>query len=257
MDTVVKAGSEVLLKKKSRVEQIDELRRLLDAKNTALLEHEYFTRCRANQISRAELIVIVKQLYCFSVFFERLLARRVAEYSSARDPRIIEIARKHMCEEVGHAQLFRDCLLANGVSSDEIDRLSPAMFTKAMFGYLTVTILHENEYVSNVAIMQVMEGIGYHFFSATLKVMQDQNMLADAMAQHTEDDEEHSTLGLDLAAQFGAATLLDCKRVIEDLYRLMAFVLHEWLGTHRRATSAPPERRRRSTRPPRRAVGST
>jgi hypothetical protein len=125
------------------------------------------------------------------------------------------------------------------------------MFTKAMFGYLTVTILHENEYVSNVAIMQVMESIGYHFFAATLKVMQAQNMLADPMVQHTEDDEEHADWGLELARDFDSETMADCRRVVDDLYRLMSFVLDEWLGAHVEKHNVPPERKRRSTRPPR------
>jgi hypothetical protein len=42
----------------------------------------------------------------------------------------------------------------------------------------------------------------------------------------------------------------DCKRVIEDIYRLMSYVLNEWLGM-RLFASMPPPRRRRSTRPPR------
>jgi pyrroloquinoline quinone (PQQ) biosynthesis protein C len=234
----------------SRLEQVQ---RLIALRNAQLLEHEYFRRCRAGRISRTELLEIVKQLYCFSVFFERLLARRIAEYSSSRDERVISMARAHMREEIGHAQLFRDCLAANGVAERELSQLSPAMFTKAMFGYLTVTIQHENEFVSNVAIMQVMEGIGYHFFSATLKIMQSQDMLADPMEQHTEDDEDHANWGLDFIREFSDATMQDTCRVVDDLYRLMSFVLDEWLGT-RRALSVAPERKRRSSRPPRRVA---
>jgi hypothetical protein len=134
-----------------------------------------------------------------------------------------------MREEIGHAQMFRDCLIANGVSSSELDDVAPNTFTKAMFGYLTVTIQHENEYVSNVAIMQVMESIGLHFFSATLAVMQRHGMAAEALSQHAEDDEEHSKLGLELAGQFDPRTMSDCKRVIDDIYRLMNFVLEDWM----------------------------
>ena len=232
------------------------IQQLIADSNERLLGHEYFRRCRAGEISRRELLEIVKQLYCFSVFFERLLARRIAEYSSDRDFRVIQMARRHMREEIGHAQLFHDCLVANGVPETELAQLSPAMFTKAMFGYLAVTISHENEFVSNIAIMQVMESIGYHFFAATLKVMQEQNMLAEPMEQHTEDDEEHAHWGVEFIREFDRSTMQDVTRVIDDLYRLMTFVLSEWLGTYR-ANAAPTERRRRTTRPPRRmaAVG--
>jgi pyrroloquinoline quinone (PQQ) biosynthesis protein C len=232
--------------------RLEQIQRLIAARNEQLLEHEYFRRCRAGRISRTELIEIVKQLYCFSVFFERLLARRIATYSSACDFRVVAMARAHMREEIGHAQLFRDCLAANGVAKPELEQLSPAMFTKAMFGYLTVTIMHENEFVSNVAIMQVMEGIGYHFFSATLKIMQSQNMLAEPMAQHSEDDEDHANWGLDFIREFDETTMQDTCRVIDDLYRLMSFVLDEWLGTSQAVVV--PIRKRRTSRPPRRVA---
>lgn len=250
METQFKTSSQSVSSPRAKVERIAEVKNLIQAKNAQLLEHEYFRLCRENQLSRGQLMEVVRQLYCFSVFFERLLARRIAEYSSAMDPRVITMAREHMREEIGHAQMFADTLRSNGASSAEIDRLEPAMFTKAMFGYLTVTIQHENEFVSNVAIMQVMESIGYHFFTATLGVMRSHEMLADAMIQHSEDDEHHSELGLDLIAELDSRTMRDCKRVIEDIYRLMSYVLNEWLGM-RLFASTPPPRRRRSTRPPR------
>ncbi len=231
--------------------KIAALQAAIDAKNAALLNHRYFRLCRTKEMSRKQIIEIVKQLYCFSVFFERLLTRRIAEYSTAMDARVIEIARKHLREEIGHAGLFLHCLEANGVPVDEVTRVTPKMFTKAMFGYLTATIQHENEYVSNVAIMQVMESIGYHFFSATLEVMRRHDLMADAMVEHTEDDQEHAHLGVELAAQFADRTMRDCTRVIGDLYRLMGFVLDEWLGVHRESPSAAPERTRRTSRPPR------
>jgi hypothetical protein len=138
----------------------------------------------------------------------------------------------------------------NGVSRDELSRMAPKMFTKAMFGYLTATLQHENEYVSNVAIMQVMESIGFHFFSATLQVMRQHDLMAQAMEEHTEDDQEHPHLGIELAAQFDERTWHDCRRVIGDLYRLMGFVLDEWMGVHYDSPSAAPERKRRTSRPP-------
>jgi pyrroloquinoline quinone (PQQ) biosynthesis protein C len=259
MNTESKLVTETVTKSRraARADQVSELRRLIEAKNAALLEHDYFVRCRTQEISRQQLIGIVKQLYCFSVFFERLLARRITEYSSDRDPRIIELARGHFREEIGHAQLFRDCLVANGVSTEEVDQLAPTTMTKALFGYLTVTVLHENEYVSNVAIMQVMESIGFHFFSATLKVMEAERMLAEAMEKHTDDDEDHSELGVELAAEFDDTTMKTCERVIDDLYRLMSFMLHEWLNRSREVVQAASPRRRRTIRPARAAAQST
>jgi pyrroloquinoline quinone (PQQ) biosynthesis protein C len=227
-----------------------ELERLVASRNEKLLRHPYFERCRSGQLSRTELLEIVEQLYCFSVFFERVLARRIAEYSSRRDPRVIALARMHMREEIGHAQMFGDCLVANGRSAQDVDELVPRTFTKALFGYLTVTIQHENEHVSNVAIMQVMESIGFHFFSATLAVMQAHRMLADALRQHAEDDAGHAQLGLDLAESFDAKTMADCRRIIDDLYRLMDFVLEEWLDV------VPEARLGSVARPARVQVGS-
>lgn len=257
MDTQFKTSSpHPVSSPRAKVDRIAEVKNLIQLKNEQLLGHEYFKLCREGALSRPRLLEVVRQLYCFSVFFERLLARRIAEYSSAMDPRVIEMARDHMREEIGHAQMFADTLRANGVSNAEIDKLEPAMFTKAMFGYLTVTIQHESEHVSNIAIMQVMESIGYHFFSATLAVMRGHGMLADAMVQHSEADEHHSELGLELIAEFDARTMRDSKRVIEDIYRLMGFVLNEWLGARPVAQpQASPPRRRRSSRPPARGAG--
>jgi hypothetical protein len=257
METQFKTtSSQSISSPRAKVDRSAEVKNLIQARNAYLLEHEYFRLCRANVLSREQVVEVVRQLYCFSVFFERLLARRIAEYSTTMDARVITMARDHMREEIGHAQMFADTLRANGVSAAEIDKLEPAMFTKALFGYLTVTIQHENEFVTNVAIMQVMESIGYHFFSATLGVMRTHGMLADAMVQHSEDDEHHSELGLDLIAELDARTMRDCKRVIEDIYRLMSFVLSEWLGVQPYAHPLPPPpRRRRSSRPPARIVG--
>jgi thiaminase len=234
--------------------RVNEFRKLLSTKNQALLEHRYFRSCRNGELSPAHLLEVVKQLYCFSVFFERLLTRRITEYSSDRDQRILDLARVHLREEIGHATLFHDCLTRNGVSSGEIANITPKMFTKALFGYLSTTLQHENEYVANVAIMQVMESIGYHFFCETLSVMKTHELAADALVRHTEDDEHHPELGLELVADFDDATLADSLRVINDLYRLMAFVLDEWLGLQPASRSIPspeapgPARKRRSLR---------
>jgi thiaminase len=245
--------------------RIKEFRKLLTSKNQALLEHRYFRSCRSGELSPEHLLEVVKQLYCFSVFFERLLTRRITEYSSDRDQRILDLARIHLRDEIGHATLFHDCLTRNGVSSAEIASITPKLFTKAMFGYLSTTLQHENEYVANVAIMQVMESIGYHFFSETLSMMKVHDMAADALVRHTEDDEHHPELGIELVASFDDTTLEHSVRVINDLYRLMAFVLDEWLGLQPASGSIPrsssiprsgsiprsstPARKRRSVRP--------
>ncbi len=195
-----------------------------------LLIHRYFGLCRSGVMDRAQLIEIVKQLYCFSIFFERVLTMRIARFSSQMDERILESARQHLREEIGHAELFQLCLLDNGVSPEDMTAIIPRMFTKALFGYLTATVMHENEYVANVAMMQVMEGIGLAFFQATLEVMQRHQLVSGVMQRHTQDDEGHWKIGLELADEFDDQTMDDCHRVIDDLYRLMGHVLDEWLA---------------------------
>jgi thiaminase len=209
---------------------VQALERHLASCQQQLLVHRYFRHCRAGNIERGQLIEIVKQLYCFSVFFERLLTMRIARHSSQMDERILAAAREHLREEIGHAELFQVCLLENGVSAEEIDLLAPSLFTKALFGYLVATVMHENEYVANVAIMQVMEGIGLTFFQATLELMDRHQLSSGVMQQHTEDDLEHWKIGLELADEFDAQTMENCHRVVDDLYRLMGHVLDEWLA---------------------------
>jgi hypothetical protein len=176
------------------------------------------------------MLEIVKQLYCFSVFFERLLAARIAGYSSDGDARILTLARRHLHEEIGHADMFRECLAENGVDAGEIAGIAPKLFTKALFGYLEATLRHENEYVANVALIQVMESIGFHFFGETLPVMERHGLSARALEKHVEDDADHPWLGLELIGGFDEATWEDSLRIVRDLYRLMAFTLDEWLA---------------------------
>lgn len=230
--------------------KVELLRKLIAAKNEELGAHRYFKICRSGDLSREQVVEIVKQLYCFSVFFERLLTRRITEYSSRSDQRLLNMAREHLREEIGHAELFRECLVSNGVASEEVGRVNPKMFTKAMFGYLVATIQHENEYVANVAIMQVMESIGFLFFSETLQVMEAHSLSAQALAHHTEADERHPEMGWEFVPAFDDRTMADCIRVVEDLYRLMGFMLDEWLGLAP-ASRAPARRARTSTRPTR------
>jgi hypothetical protein len=219
----------------------------------ALMGHRYFRLCQGGLLDRTRLLNIIKQLYCFSVFFERLLTLRMGRYSSSTDERVLRSARQHLREEIGHAELFRHCLASNGVPPSEIAHLAPKTFTKALFGYLLATVLYENEYVTNVAMMQVMETIGLHFFKATLPEMKRHRMVDAAFRQHTLDDEQHSKIGLDLAAEFDPRTMNDCLRVIRDLYGLMEHVLEEWLEpaetpSPRVASSRPAALHLRSTR---------
>jgi hypothetical protein len=225
------------------------LRRTIDAKNELLLGHRYFRLCETHQISRPQAIEMLKQAYCFLVFLERLLTRRIAGYSSATDERIIGIARKHLRDEIGHAELLRDCLKANAVTPSELFGLAPKMFTKAMFGYLTATILHENEYVSNVAIMQVMESIGYHVLAATREIMRHHRLSTQPAEQHAVSLQNRAHLGIELAADFDELTMLASRRVIDDLYRLMGFVLDEWLGPSDEPPASFPKSKSRSGRP--------
>lgn len=233
----------------ARIENIAMVQAQIQARNRELLKQRYFQLCRAKSIGRAQVLDVLKQVYCFSFFFERLLTRRIAECSHDADARIMKLAREHLRDELGHVQLFQECLRVNGVSHQELSSLKPKTFTKAVFGYLLATVQHENEFVSNVAIMQVMESIGCHFFSATLKAMQANDMVADAIAQHSEDDAAHELLGLELLAFVNDQTMRDCSRIIDDLYRLVALMLDEWAGVETKRTTVPP-RRRRTSRPP-------
>jgi hypothetical protein len=230
---------------------IVKIRRRIEAKNRELLKQPYFQLCRTKEITRAQVIDVIKQVYCFSFFFERLLTRRIAECSHDMDERILELARAHLRDELGHVQLFQQCLNVNGVTNQELSELKPKTFTKAVFGYLLATIQHENEYVSNLALMQVMESIGCVFFAATQDAMQAHGMIADAMVQHTEDDADHAQLGLELLAYLDEDTLRDCDRIIEDLYRLMALMFDDWMRDSSGRQLDAPRRKRRSSRPPR------
>jgi thiaminase len=230
----------------------EKIQKLIDRKNQEILKHPYFHMCRSRQISKDQIVDVIKQVYCFSIFFERLLTRRIAECTTSTDVRLLQMARGHLRDELGHVQLFADCLRENGVSRAELSQLRPKTFTKTVFGYLLATIQHEHAYVSNVALMQVMESIGYYFFTATCDAMRAHGMAAAAMQQHTEDDAEHAALGIELIAQFDEQNLRDCDRVINDVYRLMSLMFEEWAGAGgKKATPSLPPRRRRTSRPPR------
>jgi len=201
----------------------------LALENEKLLRHPFFELCRTEAIGRDRLLGIVTQMYGFSVLFERLLTRRIAESSSGTDEKVLRVARQHLREEFGHPDLFRECLRLNGLSDDELRLASPNTFLRALFGYLLATIQYDNEYVGNVAIMQVMETIGFHVFGATLGLMQKYDMVSTALKQHTEDDESHSQMGLELIPSFDDRTMSASERVIKDIYHLMSFVLDDFV----------------------------
>lgn len=231
-------------------ENITRIQQRLEAKNRQLLKQPYFQLCRTKEITRLQIIDVIKQVYCFSFFFERLLSKRVADSGEGRDARVLEIARHHLREELGHVVLFKECLNENGVPDSELAELKPTTFTRAVFGYLLATIQHENEYVSNVGMMQVMETIGSYFFSATLEAMQTHGMAPTGIFQHSQDDEWHASLGLELLGYVDETTLCDSERIIDDLYRLMGLMFEEWLGRSLNPRrTVPPPRKRRSVRP--------
>jgi hypothetical protein len=193
-----------------------------------LLSHPYFEACRSGTIERDRVIRIIKQLYCQSVFFERIITLRLARFTSRTPPEIVRTARRHLQEEIGHPGMFLECLAANGATQAEIDAITPSMMTKTLFGYLLATIEYEREEVSNVAVFQVMESAAYHFFSATLGLMRLHGFSLRGFEEHASADEDHSTLGSDVIAQFDAATMKDSRRIIADLFRLMTITLDEW-----------------------------
>ena len=214
----------------ARLGQIATLKVHIAVETERLLEHRYFQLCRTGSLGRAQMIGVLKELYCFSTFFERILTLRIARHSTNTDSRTLDVAREHLAEEMGHVTMFRDCLLASGVCPDELKGLAPKTLTKALYGYLLATVLHENDYVINVAVTQVMETIGEHFFRATSAAMKVHRLATRAVDEHAEEDGGHASLGMELAALFDDQTMQDSRRVIADLYRLMPIVFDEWLG---------------------------
>src|SRR4051812_2205837 len=105
---------------KGRGANVDRIHQLIRERNEELLTHRYFHLARGNELDRPTLVGVLKHLYCFSTLFERLLTRRIAEYSNFKDQRILRLARAHLREEGGHADEFRRCLVENGVPVPEI-----------------------------------------------------------------------------------------------------------------------------------------
>lgn len=189
----------------------------------------YFRLCRSGALTHAQLVRVLEQLYCFSTLFERILTRRLGALTSRSPEGLVLLARRHLREELGHVELFRRSLLRNGRTTEQIKQLAPSAHTKALFGYLLATLEYEHELVTNVAIMQVMELIGLHFFECSFSAMEQLGVEASALAAHAEDDRSHSRQGFDLCSAMDRQTLADAMRVIDDLFRLMAFVLEDWI----------------------------
>ena len=212
-----------------KTQNLQTIQLFLDQQMNLLLDHPYFKTCQRGDISKPQMVQIMKNLYGFSVYFERILTRRISHYNSRMDHELLLIAKKHLREEIGHADMFRDSLLSNGVSATEIRDIEPTRYTKAIFGYLLATIEYENEYVTNIAVIQVLELIGYHFFTTTLEVMKKNGFSSSAFQAHSDDDTTHSLLGLEHCAAMDEVSLKDCKRVILDLFGLFHDMLSEWL----------------------------
>jgi hypothetical protein len=210
--------------------KIDTIRDYINNKMTVMLRHRYFWACRSCAITREQLLSVLKQLYCFSIYYERLLTMRVSRYSSTMNREILEAARDHLKEEMGHADLLTHCILNNGVQPEELQHIAPKAFTKAVFGYLMVTVEYENEFVTNIAIMQVMETIGMYFYEATLQAMQAHGFECSAFKKHADDGVENSTMGMELYAYLDEQSMSDGKRIIDDLFHMMRFMLDEWMN---------------------------
>lgn len=202
--------------------------------NEKLLAHRYFDLCRTKAISRDHLLAIVKQMYGFSLLFERLLTRRIADSPSNIDGKVLKVARELLREEFGHPELFYDCLRENGLSKDELAQAAPNTFLRALYGYLLATIQHENEYVGNVAITHVMETIGLDVFGATFALMDHYGLVSTFLRQHAEEDAGHSQMGIELIPSFDDSTMSTSRRVIGDVYRIMHLVLDDFVALGKR-----------------------
>jgi hypothetical protein len=207
----------------------DLIRGEVDRQVEKLLKTPFFTACRAGRVGRPEMLAILPQLYTFSLYFERIITRRVATYSTRAEPVLLEKAREHMVDEIGHARMFHDVLRSVGWSSERIEAIKPSGMTKAVFGYMLATIDYDDALVTNVAIMQVLETIGQHFFSHSLEIMKELGLPLKSMQAHTEADDEHSLIGYDLYDQMDAKTLDHALHVVRELFSLMARMITSWL----------------------------
>jgi hypothetical protein len=210
--------------------KVEEISEIIKRGLESLTRHRYFEACRTNAFEAPQLLAALKQVYCTSIFFERMVTRRLGGFSSRTPYKTLADARKHIIEEAGHPEMFRECLLKNGVSVEELDAIMPSTFTKALYGYFLATLEHEREEVSSVALYQVMETAGHLFFQAMVPVMRHHGQDLAAFMVHAELDTEHGELGLADCAFFDDATMADCRRVLGDIFRLMLLTLDDWVS---------------------------
>jgi hypothetical protein len=205
------------------------IKKRLDSRMATLQQHSYFQRCHSGTLTAPQLLAVAEQLFCFSVYFERLLTRRLSRLSSQTHATILEISRQHLAEEIGHAKIFRGYLLSHGHTAAQVDALAPKTYTRALFGYLLATLEYENEFVANIAIVQVMELIALNFFTATRIAINKVGLGDGPFELHSVADDGHAELGLDLCGSFNAQTLRASETAIDDLFVLMPHVFEEWL----------------------------
>jgi hypothetical protein len=208
--------------------KVDEIRTLMDEKIGLMLRHRFFWACQSGALSRDQIIEILEQIYSFWILFERLLARRISGYSSHRYPELLEAAQRHLKEEFGKADMIRQCLIDNGVTPEELQHIQPSTFTRAASGYLIATLEYENELVSNLAIMQVMESIRIYIIEATLYIMQVRHLNLSVLELVKGDDKRVNT-GINFYSFLDDRSLADSKRIIEDLFHIMKFTFDDWL----------------------------
>jgi hypothetical protein len=205
------------------------IKRRLDSRMATLRRHSYFKRCHSGALTAPQLLGVAEQLYCFSVYFERLLTRRLSMLPSRTNATILEISRQHLAEEIGHAKIFRGYLQSHGLTAAQVDALAPKTYTRALFGYLLATLEYENEFVANIAIVQVMELIALNFFTATRAAINKVGLGDGPFELHSVADDGHAELGLELCGGFDEHTLQASETAIDDLFVLMPHVFEEWL----------------------------
>ena len=143
---------------------------------------------------------------------------------------LLQHARRHLSEELGHAELFGACLLDAGCTLADLRALEPQLMTKALYGYLLVAVEDENEYISNIAVFQVMEAIGQCFFAATMQAIQAHGLPQEVFAAHSDGDDGHALLGIEQCEGFDEEHMQRSALIIHDLFQLMPLVFDAWMG---------------------------
>lgn len=219
-----------LLQKNSEGQRkLAEILKLVDGHMESLLRHDYFQACRAGALGRSQMVTILQQLYCFSRLFERLITRRLATLSPRAPESIIDVARQHIRDEIGHPAMFRRVLLDLGMTREECNRLVPSAHTMALYGYMLVLMEDESEIVFSVAMFQFLEAAGFQFFNAMLPLIAQIGEARHAFVEHAEHDAGHEMMGLEDVILFDEQVRVDCQRVLPNLFCLAENVLKEWM----------------------------